>query len=588
MTDIEKNVEQLLAGELEPLLLSALDRSASEAEIDALVASLRSSDELRKRTCRFHFVESLLSDQVGTTEKASRLVEKLSAENLHNIQTTLDSSSNPSRSFMRGMVRCKDFINHNGLAVAAMLLFVIIGLFVHNMSILSKMSRLHALNLRGSEEPTVEVAKSQPSTGSKSSRLSGSTKVVGHVIGLKEVQWQADQRELTFGDTLSEGQRLSLASGGLEILLANGAKITAEGPVDFEVTSLVTMGLDLGKVVAAVPRTARGYTILTPTTEIVDIGTQFGISVSESGETELHVFDGDVVARSLLDREESELVHARENEAIGFNSISAVPRNVEIRKGDFLRQLGPILAENELPPIPVTKNLSLWFSADMIGGVDEGEAVSVWRDTLIGENKFANDARQIDKYRSPSFVRDDNGRAALEFDGVSNHFLIDNLESNGSSTVFVVCSPSDTKKMDSFHGGFLFKQGIAPSLELSVLQDRSSRGWLWPGPNEDRVGVANGSAISRESPSFIAYKYDAGAKRSELWTNGILEAVSNAPQKLAPDAPACIGGYCDPSVSAYYSGRIYEVVVFDAALDAESMHTMGDYFASRYVIESAE
>src|SRR5690606_4222750 len=113
--------------------------------------------------------------------------------------------------------------------------------------------------------------------------------------------------ELTYGDSIDEGQVVHLESGGLEILLTNGAKITASGPSEFELSSLVKMDLQNGKIVAAVPRTARGYTIMTPALELVDIGTQFGVSVTPSGDTELHVFDGDVVARSRVGEASVEL-----------------------------------------------------------------------------------------------------------------------------------------------------------------------------------------------------------------------------------------------------------------------------------------
>lgn len=578
----ESNIESLLEGELEPLLVSVLDQSASNEEFQTLVEALRNSERLRNRVCRFLCDESLLSDQIGATQQATRLVGMLSsAEKI----ADHDSKASSRRRDISFIHRFSTYVNDHGLAVAALALIAISGLFAHNMLISSKLSRLHELALRGDDQPDIEVVRVPSDSRDDGSSVSNSTKVVGHVIGLHDIAWREKQRELDFGDTLHEGQRINIAAGGMEVLLANGAKITAEGPVDFEVTSLVTMDLDLGKVVAAVPRTARGYTIFTPTTEIVDIGTQFGISVDESGDTEVHVFDGDVVARSLLDHEDAELIHARENEAVGFDGTSPTPRSVTNRENDFLRQLGPIISSSEMPPLPTTDNLSLWYVAEMIRDVPEGEKVSVWRDVLIGDNIFANDARQLQESQRPTFIRDKKGRAALEFDGIASHLLIDPMECDGSMTVFVVCAPSSTETIDEFHGGFLFKHGIAPSLELSVLRSGVPRGWVWPGPTEDRVGIVQGTPVSKEAPTVIAYRYDTARSRAQVWKNGVEQANSAAPIKLSSFAPACLGGYCDPGVSAYYCGTIYEVAVFNGALNDSSMTQLNDYVMDRYLNE---
>ena len=74
------------------------------------------------------------------------------------------------------------------------------------------------------------------------------------------------------------------------------------------------------------PRFARGYTILTPTAEVVDLGTEFGVDVDDSGASEVHVFDGDVVARPARGwRFARPTIHARQDEAIQF--AATTPRS---------------------------------------------------------------------------------------------------------------------------------------------------------------------------------------------------------------------------------------------------------------------
>src|SRR5262249_44377513 len=51
-----------------------------------------------------------------------------------------------------------------------------------------------------------------------------------------------------------------------------------------------------GRLTARVPEAARGFEILSPQGKVSDLGTEFGLSVSESGATNVHVFEGKVVA----------------------------------------------------------------------------------------------------------------------------------------------------------------------------------------------------------------------------------------------------------------------------------------------------
>ncbi len=55
--------------------------------------------------------------------------------------------------------------------------------------------------------------------------------------------------------------------------------------------------LELGQVMAEVPARASGFTIHTPTAAVVDLGTNFAVSVDTTGVTEVHVFKGSVAVQ---------------------------------------------------------------------------------------------------------------------------------------------------------------------------------------------------------------------------------------------------------------------------------------------------
>jgi hypothetical protein len=98
------------------------------------------------------------------------------------------------------------------------------------------------------------------------------------------------------GSALAAGTRLDLASGAVEIAFASGTRVTLAGPARFEVLSSMRGRLTDGMVTAKAPPALKGFTVETPSLTVVDLGTEFGVRTSESGQSEVHVFDGVVEA----------------------------------------------------------------------------------------------------------------------------------------------------------------------------------------------------------------------------------------------------------------------------------------------------
>ena len=581
---------------LEPLLLQVLDDAVSDSDFALLVESLRNSRELRKRAVDFLCDDVLLADKIGTAKQASLLAATLGVKSSECDPGTKRPRA-PSLPFRWPLLA---FINRNGLAVAAMAALLMAGLLAHNVSMMRKVSRLYDLAVQGASQGEVEViagdtrgnaAENGASEGGAgdSSRLPRHDSVMlARVIGMKDLSVEAGEAALSLGELLEEGRRIRLASGALEVLLSTGAKVTAQGPVDFELTSLSKMDLQIGKIVAAVPRTARGYTIVTPTSELVDIGTQFGVSVATSGNTELHVFDGDVVARSRVPDSSSELLHAKENEGIRFDAASAEPQRFAASDVGFVRRIGPRLSPRDLPKIPRTVDLALWYAADEIPEAKPGDLVSVWRDIMAGDNQYANDARQFDERRCPRYGTDGQGRPIVLFNGLSTSLVVDPIDYTDAYTIFVAASPGPTSFADEYFGGILFKHGDAPTLELTVLNDFRPRGWVWPGNDKKNVGdLAGAKLVSPGAASVVAYQYDSATSHAQLWLNGESQGEADAPLNLRQTACAYLGSHANLDQKAYFFGGIYEVVIYDKALDADEMADLNSYFGERYGVSPA-
>lgn len=100
------------------------------------------------------------------------------------------------------------------------------------------------------------------------------------------------------GDPVKEGFRLTtgipllLREGFAELLFDNNARVTVEGPAEFEIISGDRIKLQYGRLYSIVPREALGFSVATPNAMIIDLGTQFGAFVDFQGNTELHVTEG--------------------------------------------------------------------------------------------------------------------------------------------------------------------------------------------------------------------------------------------------------------------------------------------------------
>ncbi len=89
----------------------------------------------------------------------------------------------------------------------------------------------------------------------------------------------------------------SLPKGDIEFRFRNGAEVVLKGPTSFRIVDDMRMVLNEGRLSARITEKAKGFTVNTPGLEVVDLGTEFGVYVSNNRETEVHVFSGEVELR---------------------------------------------------------------------------------------------------------------------------------------------------------------------------------------------------------------------------------------------------------------------------------------------------
>jgi hypothetical protein len=123
---------------------------------------------------------------------------------------------------------------------------------------------------------------------------------VGRITGMVDCQWIGSDEKASNGDRVAFGGKYSLASGVLEVTYDTGAKVILQGPVNYTVDSENGGFVSHGKMTGTIEHSkAKGFVVRTPTAVITDLGTEFGVEVSEEGSTTSHVFRGSVDVKPI-------------------------------------------------------------------------------------------------------------------------------------------------------------------------------------------------------------------------------------------------------------------------------------------------
>lgn len=142
-------------------------------------------------------------------------------------------------------------------------------------------------------------------------------------------------KPVSFGQGIRPGL-VDLAAGYAELKFRNNVVVLIEGPCRLDIRSVDHVVLYRGELVANVPKEAIGFRVDTPSSEVVDLGTVFGVSVDQKGASEVHVLKGKVKARKTGSQS---FVDLKENEARSFSNDEKLAKIIESAPDKFLRVL---------------------------------------------------------------------------------------------------------------------------------------------------------------------------------------------------------------------------------------------------------
>jgi hypothetical protein len=161
-------------------------------------------------------------------------------------------------------------------ALAAVLLIAVWGFWQGNAP----------LAPRPSLEETQPIAAAAPPQAS-------APKVAATLGTSFDARW-AGNSSMALGRRLVEGERLNLKSGVVQLDMLSGAAVVVEGPSELRLTGPDAFRLEHGKAAVRVAPGATSFVVDTPTMQVIDLGTEFGVQAGAAGSNQVAVFDGKV------------------------------------------------------------------------------------------------------------------------------------------------------------------------------------------------------------------------------------------------------------------------------------------------------
>lgn len=447
------------------------------------------------------------------------------------------------------------------------------------------------------EVPTVAARNDNVDTRDSLPREAADTVgAVGEITRKIDCVWDDDRWHVAQGPTLRRGQTVQLTKGLMELSLRSGATLLLEGPASLTIESEMLVFLHQGKASATVPESAHGFTIRTPTCESIDLGTEFGLKVDPAGNSELHVFDGEVLAQKLgrFGRKVGDELQLDAGMASRFDRstdetvTSSIPFSLE--------SFSKLAFSNEAKSVqkpPVTKELVLWLSAQLSIQRDEQGRVAAWGDVLAGDNKESNNAWQVDQNRRPTWESSAiNGHPAIRFDGQS--FLVtEPFRTGEDQTVLVVFQPSSgqpTSKPPEGYGYQILNSYGPPNVVIERQPNYGLVSRVFAGYHDgtyESVGQIRSREIVREGRSYVcSYTYSASNNLAELRLNDVVQGREPAPIPARVEKPRIIGRH--PAGSGYFYGDIAELMIYSCALSERELQTMSTHLMAKYNINREE
>lgn len=372
----------------------------------------------------------------------------------------------------------------------------------------------------------------------------------------------AGVQELADGAAL-HGETHDIRAGSVSLITARGARIVIEAPAEFYFESAQRLHMKRGRLAADVPPTAKGFTVITPSGDAVDLGTRFGVDVPASGAAEVHVFQGEVIAKASGAHDKQSL---RGGDAVSFAAGASTAR--ELRSAAFIQP-------DEMPGL--TAGLAAGQRAQA-----EGALAALRKDPALIALLDFESAEEL-----PGVYRRVQGRwpgsHAPEFVNVGDHLKLD-VGGGRDWPQLTLAAWVRIDRLGAPYQSLLHTDGWSQNnpgqVHWIINRDTTMRlaligNVLAPGSVERQGHPDSRTGVLPEQGRWVhlATVYDSVQKTARFYLNGQFDSETRL--QIAPPArlgPAQIGNWNQQDRKL--SGRVDELLLLGRAMTDTEIHAL--------------
>ena len=195
------------------------------------------------------------------------------------------------------------------------------------------------------------------------------------------VQWAQSSNKLENGSRLWTGDGLmNLQKGIVKIHYDDGVEVLVEGPAIFEIERLGVY-MEYGRLYSQVSQVGKGFTVRTPTSQFIDLGTEFGVQADINGSSELHVIKGKVQLFAGGKGQSKSEKMVTQDRAARYDANRGSVESIPVQKEIFARNINSKVGGVWRGQTAIGINFSAIKGASKMAGLSF-DGVSNWTDAV--------------------------------------------------------------------------------------------------------------------------------------------------------------------------------------------------------------
>lgn len=263
----------------------------------------------------------------------------------------------------------------------------------------------------------------------------------------------------------------------------------------------------------------------------------------------------------------------------GVTSSSSLVRKFRISSAQSLTKSSIVNGINGLYTWYETTLDESFVSSEISGDTVAGVAVSAWKD-INSQQVAKNNLAQATAAAKPKYYTDVlNGLPGVRFDGAANFMTFDGTALSGSDyTIFIV---EQRRAGATSTSPRALITGTNESTNNSLVLAYTDTNTMVFDHYNNALGIT-APVYSSPKPTIHTFRFSK-IDGKKYWSNGGVNPNSSDSNQTAPLASfvgAQVGRWF--SQSFYYSGDIFEIIVFVSALNKEDRQSVEGYLSKKY------